>query len=150
VITVTDTANLAPSFSSQPVTTATADQPYNYSITATDPEGDDLLITVAEGTTLPTWLDLTDNQNGTATLTGNPDSGDVGSHSVVLQVDDGANTDMQSFTIIVSAVNQAPVLANIPDQPGTPSSGRCDDRRGNRRVLLDADGRWHIYFWRAG
>jgi hypothetical protein len=118
VVTVGEgTANQAPSFTSQPVTTATEDQPYNYSITATDPDGDDLLITAPAG--LPDWLDLTDNQNGTATLTGNPDGTDLGPHTIVLQVDDGTTETPQEFTITVAAVNQAPVLANIPDQTGT-------------------------------
>jgi hypothetical protein len=117
VITVTGTANQAPSFTSEPVITATADQPYSYSITATDPDGDDLSITAA--TPLPEWLVLTPTANGMATLTGDPDNGDVGPHNIVLEVDDGTTVDTQSFTIIVSPVNQAPVLAAIPDQTGT-------------------------------
>ena len=118
VINVTDgTANQAPSFTSQPVTTATQDQTYNYSITATDPDGDDLLITAPAG--LPDWLDLTDNQNGTATLTGDPDGGDIGPHTIVLQVDDGTTETPQTFTINVVAANQAPVLTEIPAQTGT-------------------------------
>jgi hypothetical protein len=118
VITVSEgTANQAPTFTSQPVTTATEDQVYSYSITATDPDGDDLLITAPAG--LPDWLDLTDNQNGTATLTGRPLNDDLGPHNIVLQVDDGTTEATQPFTIIVSAINQAPVLANIPAQTGT-------------------------------
>jgi hypothetical protein len=118
VINVTDgAANQPPTFSSQPVMTATADQPYNYSITTTDPEDDDLEITAPAG--LPDWLFLTDNQDGTATLTGNPDNTDVGDHTIVLQVDDGTTEVPQTFTITVAPVNVAPTLETIDDQTGT-------------------------------
>jgi hypothetical protein len=117
VITVTGAANQAPTFSSQPVMTATADQPYSYSITTTDPEGDDRQITAPGG--LPDWLFLTDNGDGTATLTGNPDNSDIGEHNVVLQVDDGTTEVPQTFIITVEEVNVAPVLDPIPDQTGT-------------------------------
>jgi hypothetical protein len=116
VITVTGAANQAPAISSEPVLTATEGQAYAYNITATDPDGDDLSITAE---LKPEWLVFLDNGDGTASLSGTPGPADVGPHNVVLQVDDGTNTMNQSFTINVSAANQAPVLANIPNQTGT-------------------------------
>jgi MYXO-CTERM domain-containing protein len=75
--------------------------------------GDSLTITA---TTLPTWLTLTDNGDGTASLAGTPDNADVGTHSVALEVTDGMASDTQSFDIAVTNVNDAPVA---PDESVT-------------------------------
>ncbi|WP_230971554.1 cadherin domain-containing protein [Nitrogeniibacter aestuarii] len=108
-ITVTD-LNEAPSFTSSPVTAATEDAAYSYSITTTDPDsGASLTITA---TTLPGWLTLTDNGDGTATLSGTPTNSEVGDHNVVLQVSDGSLTDSQSYTITVSNTNDAPTITS--------------------------------------
>ena len=85
-VTVTNT-NDAPTFTSTAVTAATEDSVYSYAITTDDVDaGDTLAITAA---TLPSWLSLTDNGDGTASLTGTPTNTDVGDHSVVLEVSDG-------------------------------------------------------------
>ncbi len=105
-ITVSNT-NDAPTFDSTAVTSATEDTAYNYNITASDADGDGLTIAA---TTLPSWLTLTDNGDGTATLTGTPTNSEVGNHSVVLTVSDGATTTIQSFTIAVGNVNNAPTF----------------------------------------
>jgi hypothetical protein len=93
--------NDAPFFTSTPVLTATKETPYAYAVAADDPDlihGDTLTITAS---TLPGWLSLVDHSNGTATLSGTPDS--LGDYPVVLQVKDliGAFAD-QSFTITVA------------------------------------------------
>jgi VCBS repeat-containing protein len=100
-ITVTAT-NDAPTFTSTPVTTATEEIAYTYSVTAADVDNavTDLTITAP---ILPGSLTLTDNGDGTATLTGTPTHTDIGDHPVVLQVSDGAATTTQPFTITVSA-----------------------------------------------
>jgi parallel beta-helix repeat protein len=100
--------NYAPQFTSTPVTTATEDAAYSYDISTSDPDvGDTLTITAP---TLPSWLILTDNTNGTATLSGIPTNAEVGDHSVVLEVTDADGlSDTQSFTITVNAVNNVPV-----------------------------------------
>jgi len=72
---------------------------YNYSITAADVDdaSDTLMISAS---TIPTWLTLVDNGDGTANLTGTPTNGEVGTHSVVLAVNDGEAAPVtQSFTI---------------------------------------------------
>src|SRR5204862_302316 len=52
--------------------------------------------------TLPTWLTLVDQRDGTATLSGTPAMADDGTHLVVLRVKDAAGaTATQSFTIAV-------------------------------------------------
>lgn len=101
-------SNVAPAFSSTPVTTAVQDAAYSYSVTATDANAGETLTITAP--TLPTWLVLSDAGNGTATLAGTPDDTDVGSHAVVLRVTDaGGLFAEQSFSITVGANNTAPV-----------------------------------------
>ena len=106
-VTVTMATNQAPSFTSSTVTAATEDAVYTYNITATAPEAGDTLTITA--TTKPTWLTLTDNGDGTATLTGTPTNADVGSNPVTLLVTDaGTLTGTQPFAILVANTNDAP------------------------------------------
>ncbi len=101
------------------MTAATQDILYTYNIAATDQDaGDMLTITSAP---LPGWLTLTDNGDGTATLSGTPTNADVGNNVVGLLVtDSGSLTDAQSFTISVTNVNDPPVaVGSIATQTGT-------------------------------
>ena len=102
--------NDAPSIDSAAITAATEDLAYSYTITTSDVDGDALTISA---TTLPAWLTLTDNGNGTATLTGTPTNAQVGDHGVVLEVSDGSLTATQSFTITVANTNDAPVVTAV-------------------------------------
>jgi hypothetical protein len=98
-----ETQNSAPSFTSAPVTTATAGTPYSYAITAIDPDAGDTL-TLSAASTLPAWLALTDKGDGTGTLAGTPTAADVGEVSVDLEVKDSAGaTATQNVKISVSA-----------------------------------------------
>jgi len=106
-------ANTAPEFISTPVTAATEDVTYTYNITATDVDAGDVLTITAP--TLPPWLTLTDNGDGSATLDGTPANTEVGDHSVELQVEDSAMaTDSQVFTITVANTNDAPEFTSTP------------------------------------
>ena len=100
--------NDAPVITSTPVTAVDEDSPYSYSVSVTDVDvGDNVSII---GTTVPSWLSL----NG-STLSGTPINDDVGSHPVVLAADDGnGGTDVQSFSIVVANVNDAPVISGTP------------------------------------
>ena len=90
-------ANTDPVFSSTAITTATVGISYSYSITATDADGDALTFS---GTTIPSWLTLTDNGDNTATLTGSPTVG--GTNNVVITLFDGnGGTSTQNFDITV-------------------------------------------------
>ncbi|WP_116127175.1 T9SS type A sorting domain-containing protein [Lewinella sp. IMCC34183] len=80
--------NTTPTFTSTPVTMATVGQPYTYAITAEDPDipfGDMLEII---GLNLPGWLTLTDNGDGTATLSGTPATGDIGTYDLTVEAHD--------------------------------------------------------------
>jgi hypothetical protein len=63
--------------------------------------------------TLPTWLELTDTDEGKATLAGIPTNADVGNHPITLVVTDSSGlTDTQSFTIVVANVNDPPYFTS--------------------------------------
>ena len=134
VLTITVTpVNDSPTITSIAVTTATEDIAYTYTITTEDVDGD--LVTVS-AIGLPSWLTLTDN-----TLSGTPTEGETGSEITITATDDGdgALTATQTFTIVVTLVNDAPiavadtatvledaaatsidVLANDTDEEGDP------------------------------
>ena len=57
--------NDPPAFTSTPVTTATEDVPYSYSITTSDPENNSRTVTAP---TKPAWLNFTTGANGSATF----------------------------------------------------------------------------------
>ena len=103
-IVVADT-NDAPTITSTHITTATEDAAYSYTMTATDPDGNEQASYT--GTTVPSWLTLTDNGDGTATLTGTPTNSEVGDHLVEFSVSDGTATDTASFTITVDNTQDA-------------------------------------------
>ncbi|WP_020477107.1 putative Ig domain-containing protein, partial [Catenovulum agarivorans] len=105
-ITVANT-NDAPVITSTAVTTATEDQVYSYTFSATDVDNSDTLILSAP--TLPTWLSF---DASTGALSGTASNDEVGSHSVVLAVTDGTETLQQSFTITVANTNDAPVITS--------------------------------------
>ena len=117
-ISIQPTGNTPPSFISAPITSGTEGSVYTYNVTTNDADGDPVQITAP---TLPSWLNLTDNGNGTATLTGTPGSSNVGPNDVVLEVDDNTFTTQQSFTITVNAQgsNTAPTFTSTPVTSGT-------------------------------
>ena len=112
-ITVANT-NDTPTFTSSAVTAVNEDSVYTYSITTNDVDvGDTVAITAS---TIPSWLSLTDNGNGTATLTGTPLNQHVGNNAVTLVVTDnsgaGNNASNQSFTVVVANTNDAPTITS--------------------------------------
>ncbi|MEM9388902.1 MAG: putative Ig domain-containing protein, partial [Bacteroidota bacterium] len=105
--------NDPPLFTSSPVVDATEDILYEYNIVTTDEDlGDTRNIT---GLSVPAWLSLVDNGNGTGRLAGVPDNDDVGNHPIVLRVTDAAGAETnQNFTITVANVNDQPVFSSTP------------------------------------
>jgi hypothetical protein len=118
-INVVPPANTAPVITSTPITTATQDAPYTYTLVATDADlvGGDVLTFTAP--TLPAWLALTQTGATTATLSGTPADTDVGDHAVLLQVtDSGSLSGTQAFTLTVNAVDDGCVSAVISETAG--------------------------------
>lgn len=141
-ISVTNT-NDAPTFSTASVNAAAEDSVYTYNIVTNDVDvGDTLAITA---TTIPGWLNLIDNGNGTATLAGTPLNDDVGNNAVTLQVLDNSgeanNSAVQSFTIVVANTNDAPTIDSTAitiateDSPYTYSVVTSDVDVGDTRTI---------------
>ena len=75
--------NDVPIYSSVPITNAFEDEIYEYEISASDVDGDQLSFNAI---TYPDWLELIDNENGTALLWGTPI--DANSYDIEISVDD--------------------------------------------------------------
>lgn len=103
-------------FTSAPVESAVVGGAYSYWVTvADDHQSPETLTLSADG--LPAWLTFTAHGNGTATLSGTPQSGDVGLHTVFIRVTNANYTTWHTFQIGVYPVgatpgtNTAPVVA---------------------------------------
>jgi Bacterial Ig-like domain/Putative Ig domain/Cadherin domain len=94
--------NETPIFTSTPLRSASTGGLYQYTITTTDPDGNDSRV-IASDRPLPSWLQLVDNGNGTATLSGTPTLNDIGFVKLHLVVTDAAGANsIQEFDLGVS------------------------------------------------
>ena len=102
--------NTPPTISGTPASQAVVGQVYGFTPTTFDADGDALMFSIQNR---PSWLFL--NQ-ATGTLTGTPQSGDIGSHNqIVLTVSDGTSSaSLPAFSIDVSAANTAPTIGGTP------------------------------------
>ncbi len=107
--TVVD-ANRPPEFVTEPVTAAHADIPYEYDSDAVDPDQDELTYRLAAG---PAGMSIDPR---TGRVMWRPSAGQVGVHSVVLEVADGARSDIQQYDIVVAQTpsNRPPVILSSP------------------------------------
>ncbi|TMP65633.1 hypothetical protein CWC05_24005, partial [Pseudoalteromonas ruthenica] len=78
---------------------ASAQQPYSYTATGEDIDGDSLSY---QAQTLPSWLSFENN-----VLAGTPSTTHIGEHDVVLIVSDGKLSTTQSFTVTVALASNA-------------------------------------------
>lgn len=99
----------APTVTSTPILYAHVGQLYNYLLTATDadiPSGDKLKI---ENITKPSFLNTTDNGNATFNIAGIPNTSDIGTYNISIEVADSLNHfggthvgfAMQNYTLVV-------------------------------------------------
>lgn len=130
-VTIDVTAvNDPPFISNAPATTGTEGVTYSYTLAASDPDGDALQISA---TKLPAWLKF----NAPATIAGIPTQADAGTHDVTMQVTDGtAAPIVLQYQITVQAVDNAPVVAAIPEQTGTEGAALDIDLT---KFVTDAD-----------
>ena len=88
----------------------------NFTLTASDPDGDQLAYSILQGVD---FVSLSDNQDGTATVTAAPESGDIGNYELIFRVaDPSGSSDSKSLILIVeetSSGNSNPVLSAIGD-----------------------------------
>jgi large repetitive protein len=105
-LTVTK-ASSAPAITSAPAATETFGVPFSFPVTTTGYPAPKISRTGA----LPPGVTLTDNGDGTATISGTPSRAAVGVYPVTLITRNSAGTATQAFTLTVT---KAPVLKSIP------------------------------------
>ena len=99
--------NRPPKFVSIPITMIGLNDEYSYEISVSDPDPYDSIRIFTEQ--LPYWLSLVDNGDGTALLSGTPDT--MGVYAIVLKIDDGREEDTQEFDINVGITSKAETFA---------------------------------------
>jgi len=101
-----------PFFSSSPVLAVNVTDKYKYDIEVSDPDirdGDSVEISAKS---LPSWLALIDNGDGTGILSGSPDENEFGNYTISLSVKDSLNLSAtQRFNIFV---NRPPIFTSVP------------------------------------
>jgi Bacterial Ig domain len=85
----------------------------NVPVAATDPDSDDLTLSVSD---LPSFGTFTDNGDGTSTIVLNPILDTSGYYVLTVTASDGTHSASDSFTLKVNNTNQPPELAPIDDQ----------------------------------
>lgn len=123
--------NTPPTISGTPDPEVMADNPYSFTPTAIDVDGDTLSFSVAG---LPSWASFS---TLTGELSGTPQEADVGTYSgITITVSDGiASADLGPFTITVQAIGMGSVTLNWT-APTLNDDGS---------TLIDLDGYW-IYW----
>lgn len=118
-ITLTTTpVNDAPVIAGSAPTTATEDVQYVYNVSASDEEGQVLSYSFAG--TPPTGMVFGGGANPANRITWTPAEGVTSSGSVTLRVTDASGAfDEETFTITVSATNDAPVINSYPTAAAT-------------------------------
>jgi hypothetical protein len=93
-------SNRAPSISGTPASAATVGQAYSFTPTASDPDGQALTFSIANG---PPWATF---NTATGRLSGTPTAANVGAYSgIVITVSDGAaSVSLPGFTLTVQQV----------------------------------------------
>ncbi|SMG41662.1 gliding motility-associated C-terminal domain-containing protein/Por secretion system C-terminal sorting domain-containing protein, partial [Marivirga sericea] len=103
-----------PFFTSSPITEVLQDQEYQYLVTADDYDIEDAL-SISSIISLPSWLNLNDNGDGTALLFGSVTNTNIGTYGIALRVaDDNGNNTNQFFDIEVLNVNDPPLFTSSP------------------------------------
>jgi hypothetical protein len=99
---------IAPIITSTPVTAATEDIAYSYTLTYRKADSNPIILSAP---TLPAWLTFNPS---TGVLSGTPTNDNVGNNAVKLSLTNGSVTIDQPFTINVANVNDLPVITSTP------------------------------------
>ncbi|MEM8984010.1 MAG: putative Ig domain-containing protein [Pseudomonadota bacterium] len=123
VVDAAAAANRAPSISGTPASQVSAGTAYQFTPTATDPDGDDLTFSI---TNRPVWANF-DATNGA--LSGTPSTSELGTYAnVQISVSDGtATTGLPSFTVeVVSTATGSMTLSWDAPTQNTDGSALTD------------------------
>ena len=135
--------NDLPVFTSEPVLTVRVNEAYMYECTATDVDEGDVLTFTAD--TKPSWLTFTAGSNS-GILMGIPTTSDIGTHAVILKVNDGHGDVMQGFTVTVtgpSGINDIDnsIINSVYPNPSTDNVFFKFAKKGNARIeMFDISG----------
>ena len=126
--------NSAPSISGNPPSQVTVGNPYSFTPTASDPDGDDLTFTVSG---LPSWASFS-NSNGS--ITGTPSDANVRTYNgISITASDTSNVSTTlgpfSITVVPIVVNSAPTISGNP-----PSQVNANSAYNFTPTANDADG----------
>ena len=133
--TVTPT-NSPPTISGTPATSVQAGAHYAFQPSASDPDKNTLVFSIAA---MPIWASFS---TSTGLLSGTPSSANVGTYSnIVVSVSDGTNTvSLPAFSITVTAVS-APPTNTPPKITGTPATSvQAGVSYSFQPAATDADG----------
>ena len=106
-----------------------------FGVSASDPDGDPLTLTV---TGRPPFGTFSDNGNGTGTLSFSPGFNQAGVYPMTVTADDGILTDSEPFMLTVRNFNRPPVAGN--DNGTVAEGGTVAVLDSLQTSLLDNDG----------
>jgi hypothetical protein len=134
-------ANVAPTISGAPATTATVGQTYTFAPVGDDANDDTLTFTIQNK---PAWLTFTPS---TGHVSGTPATANIGSTgAIVIVVSDGQATAQLQFTITVQAAPTTPPANRPPTITGTPATSvTAGNSYTFSPVGSDPDGNTLIY-----
>lgn len=92
--------NSPPTFDTTELPSAVTGIAYNSDLMVSDIDGHSLSLTVGS---LPSWLNFTDNGDGTATLSGTPFDSNIGTVDITIFADDGIESASKTFTLHILA-----------------------------------------------
>ncbi len=122
-----------PRITSFPSTIVKENQLYTYDVNATDPENNTLTYSLNQS---PTGMTI---NASTGLINWTPSYDDSGSYIIVVNVSDGGNNVIQSYSLMVTNVNRAPtVTQQIPGQ--TINSGQSFATIDLSHYISDPDG----------
>jgi PKD repeat protein len=141
VILQSGPANQPPALSDIPETSVLEGDTLHLSVTATDPDGDSLILSALD---VPENASFTDNFDNTGTFDFYPDYAQAGLYTVTFIASDGELADTEQVSITVVNVNRAPVLSEIGPQSVDEGSHlsvpvSATDADGDS-LILSADG----------
>jgi hypothetical protein len=149
----------APAISSAATTTFDVGPAGSFSVTTTGYPAP----TLGETGPLPAGVTFVGNSNGTATISGTPAAGTVGSYPITITATNGSGTITQSFTLnvaigatvsgtVTDAQTKTPlagVCAYLYTTGGTRTTdpGVCSDANGNYVMPVTAPGSYNVAFF---
>ncbi len=130
-----DEINESPQITSSPITQAIADELYSYDVEATDPNAGDLLEYSLDSS--PSGMTI-DSASGLIQWT--PNSGQVGSHEIVVRVQDGGGLyDTQAYSILVDVARVPWMHAFWDHRQMLTIDNPCGEVQSGKPVRIDLD-----------